>query len=154
MSTALDVEKSISFDGETKPQANSPGSGPPVFVVFTSINGTLNALGEASQLAERLKAGIEILAIQTIPYCLPLDDPSVPSKFLAGRLQKMAAHFPGRIRISPYLCRDLLDALKRILNRNCPVVMGVWKRWWPTRDQRTARRLRRAGYNVILVETR
>ena len=65
----------------------------------------------------------------------------------------MAAQFPVQIKISAYLCRDPLEALKRILNRNCPVVMGVRKRWWPTRDERVARKLRRAGYNVILVET-
>jgi len=154
MSIALGAEKSISFDCETKLQAIDPGFVQPVFVVFTSINRTLNALEKASQLAKPLQAGIEILVIQTVPYSLPLEDPSVPSKFLVRQLQKMSAQFPGRIRISPYLCRDLLDALKRILNRNCPVVMGVRKRWWPTHEQRAARKLRRAGYNVILVETR
>jgi hypothetical protein len=154
MSTALGVEKPISFDSETKPQIINSGFVQPVFVVFTSINRTLNVLEKASQLAKPLQGGIEVLAIQTVPYSLPLEDPSVPSQFLVSRLEEMAAQFPEQIKISAYLCRDLLDALKRILNRNCAVVMGVRKRWWPTRDQRAARKLRRAGYNVILVESR
>lgn len=154
MSIALGAEKSISCDSETKPQAIGSGFVQPVFVVFTSLDRTLNALEKASQLAKPLQAGIEVLAIQTVPYSLPLEDPSVPSQFLVRRLEEMAAHFPGQFRISAYLCRDLLDALKRILNRDCPVVMGVGNRWWPTREQRAARRLRRAGYNVILAEIR
>lgn len=153
MSTAIGLEKLISLDDVTKPQAISLGFESPVFVLFTSISGTLNALKKASQLAKPLQSGIEILAVQSVPFALPLEDPSVPLEFLIRRLKEVTAQFPAQIKISAYLCRDRLEALKRILNRNCPVVMGVRKRWLPTRDERVAGKLRRDGYNVILVET-
>jgi hypothetical protein len=151
MSTAIGIEKSIGIDGERKPL--SIGSGSPVFVIFTSINQTLKALEKASQLAKFLKSGIEIVALQTVPLERRLDDPPVPFMFLVRRLEEAVAWFPVQIKISAYFCRDLIEALKPILNRNCPVVMGVRKRWWPTRDERVARKLRNAGYNVMLVET-
>ena len=156
MLTAVDVNKLISIDGVIKPPAISIGFGLPVCVVYTSMNPTLIALEKAGPLAKSLKSGIEILAVQTVPFAVPLNDPSVPFEFLVKRLKEMAAQFPELpvpIKISAYLCRDQLEALKRVLNRNCPVVMGVKKKWWPSRDERLARKLRQAGYNVILVET-
>jgi hypothetical protein len=153
MSTAIEIENSIAVDGAMKPQLIGSGSGLPVLVIFTSINQSLKALEEASRLAKSLESEIEIVAPQTVPFELPLDNPRVSFAFLVRQLEEMAAQFPVHIKISPYFCRDLPEALKRILNRNCPVVMGVRKRWWPTRDERVARKLRRVGYNVILVKT-
>jgi hypothetical protein len=153
MSTATALEKLIHIDCVRTPQAISPGYGVPVRVVVTSINHTLKALEEASQLAEHFHSSIEIVAVQTVPYALPLDDPSVPLEFTVKRLEEMAAGFPVQIKISAYLCRDRLEALKRVLNPDCSIVMCVSKRWWPTREERMARKLQGAGYNVILVET-
>ena len=147
------TERSTSTDGAMRLQPIRLGLESPVFVVFTSIDRTLRALEKASQLAKALGSEIEILAVQTVPFTLPLDNPSVPFEFLIRRLKGMVAQFPMRIKISAYICRDRLEALKRVLNYPCPVVMGIRKRWWPTRDERVARKLRRAGYNVILVET-
>jgi len=153
MSTAIGLEKLFRIDHNMKPQAISFGFGSPIFVVFTSIHHTLKALEKASELAKPLRGGIEILAVETVPFALPLDNPPVPSEFLVKRLEEMATRFPGQIKISAYLCRDRLEALTRVLDRNCPVVVGVRKRWWPTRDGRLAQKLRRAGYTVILTET-
>jgi hypothetical protein len=154
MSTVLSIEKFGFIDGETRPEAISIEALLPVFVIFTSMNGTLKALEKASQLAQPLNSGIEMLAVQTVPYALPLDMPFVSSEFLARRLEAMTARFSNPIRISTYLCRDPVVAFRHILNRNCQVVMGIRKKsWWPTRDRRLARKLRRAGFDVILVES-
>jgi hypothetical protein len=153
MSTAIGLEKLFKIDSDVKPQTIGSGSGSPVFVVVTSIDHTLKALEKASQLAEPLQSRIEILAVEEVPFALPLDNPPVSSEYLVRHLEEMAARFPQPIKISAYLCRDQLEALTRVLNRNCPVVMGVRKRWWPTHDEKLARKLCSAGYNVILVET-
>jgi hypothetical protein len=153
MTTAINVFQSIGIDSKSNLQAINANFRLPVFVVFTSIDRTLKALEKACELAMPLQTRIEILAVQTVPFALPLDDPSVPFEFLVKRLGEMAARFPGQIKISAYLCRDLLEALKRVLNRDCLVVLGVRKRWWPTSDERLARKLRDAGCHVILVET-
>ena len=52
-----------------------------------------------------------------------------------------------------YLCRDRWQALEQALRPRSVVVIGGRKRWWPTRESRLARRLRRAGHEVILAET-
>jgi hypothetical protein len=153
MSTTVGIEKLISIEGEIKLQAVSLGFRLPVFVIFTSINRTLKALEKARQLARPLQTGIEIVAVQIVPYALPLDEPPVSFEFVVRRFKEMVDQFPEKIQISAYLCRDPMQAWKRVLKHNCPVVMGVRKRWWPTRDERLARKLRRAGYDVILAET-
>ncbi len=151
MSTAIDARKIISIAGETEPRAIGSGFRSPVRLVFTSFNRTLKALEKAIPLAIPFNREIEILVMQTVPFVLPLDDPSVPLEFLVRRLEEMASGIPQKIRISAYLCRDRLEGLKRVLNRNCPVVIGVRKRWWPTSDERVALKLRRSGYDVITV---
>jgi hypothetical protein len=153
MSTAAAIKQSTGISSEMKLHPIGLELESPVFVVFTSIDRTLHALEKAGQLAKPLRGGIEILVVQTVPFPLQLDDPSIPIDFLVGRLEEIAARFPVQIKISAYLCRERLEALERVLNRNCPVVMGIRKRWWQTRDERVARKLRRAGYTVILVET-
>jgi hypothetical protein len=153
MSTAIGINKSIRIEGEIKMQAIGSGFRLPVYVIFTSLNQTREALEKASKLAKSVQTGIEILAVQIVPFQLALDKPPVPFEFLVRRLEEMADHFPEPIRISAYLCRYPMEALKRVLKHDCPVVMGIRKRWWPTRDERLARRLRRAGYNVMLIET-
>jgi hypothetical protein len=140
-------------DKEPKLQTASPGLSLSVSVIFTSMNWTLKALEKALQLANRLHTGIEILVLQVVPFALPLDKPPVQVEIFAKGLEEIASRFPGKTQISVYLCRDRGEALKRILNRNYPVVMGFRKRWWPSRDERLARELRRGGYDVQLVET-
>ena len=147
------MDASASICGAMKLQPIRFGLESPVLAVLTSINRTLLALEKAGQLVEPLTSGIGIPAVQTVPHAPPQDGPSVPFEFLVRRLGERAAQFPMQTMISSYLCRDRLEALKRILNRNSLGVTGVMKRWWPTRDKRGAQKLRRAGYNVIFVET-
>lgn len=153
MLTAVDSNKLISIVGEIKPPAINDRSGLPMCIVYTSMNRTLKALEKILEFANPIRTSIEIVAVHTVPFMLSLDEPPVPFKFIIRSLEKLVARFPEQTRISAYLCRDSLEALKRVLDHHCPVVMGIKKRWWPTRDQRLARKLRRAGYNVIIIET-
>jgi len=153
MSTTTGSEKLISIRvTDAEPPSISPDSELSVFVVFTSINWTLKALERAREIARPFGANIAVIAIQVVPYPLPLDRPPVSVDFVAKRFEERASELSERTKVSAYLCRDPLLALKRILNPNCPVVMGIRKRWWPTADERLARKLRRAGYDIILVE--
>ena len=56
--------------GLQKPAADAKT---PVFLIFTSTNRTSRALEPARMLAERAGAGLEVVALQTVPYPLPLD---------------------------------------------------------------------------------
>ena len=153
MSMVEGAEKSNRPEREIEPEAIGSALRLPVFVIFTSVNPTLKALGKAGQLAALLQTSIEVLVVQVVPYLLPLDEPPVRSEFIANRFEEMAGPFPEKTTISTYLCRDPMQAMEHVLQHDCWIVMGVKKWWWPTRDERLARKLRHAGYNVILVET-
>jgi hypothetical protein len=124
-------------------------------VIFTSVRQTLKAYERALELAKPLGAGVIVLAVQVIPFALPIDEPPVSFEFIVGQFETQALDKHGEPHIVAYLCRDPLEVYKRILNRFSPVVIGTEKskRWLPTREKRLARQLRRAGYEVILVET-
>ncbi len=156
MAITIHTEKFASIKtGDEHPDTTPPetSSGLSVFVVFTSINWTLKALEKARDIARPLRANIVVLAVQVVPFPLPLDKPPVSMEFVVRCFEEKLGESDGTTHISAYLCRDLMEAFKRILIRGCPVVIGMNERWWPTRNERLARKLRRAGYSVISVKT-
>jgi hypothetical protein len=146
-----DIARAAERDSEAQPIR--PTFEPSVYVVFTSTGPTLKALEKANELAKPLGAHIYVVAMQAVPYPLPLDMHPNPFEFIIRRFEEAVGQSPGKARIFAYLCRDLLQAFKQILYRDFPVVIGIRKKLWPSRDKRLARKLRRAGYKVILVET-
>jgi hypothetical protein len=153
MATTIDKENPVEMRGDVestpiglKPQVSS------VVVIFTSTKRTLRALEKANELAENLQTKIMVVAAQVVPFPMQLDQPPVPFEFVIKQFASAVANLDG-IRIVPYLCRDQFEAYKRILRRNSPVVIGIKKRWWSTREERLARKLQRAGFNMVLVET-
>jgi hypothetical protein len=124
-----------------------------IFVVFTTLELTAAALKRASALACNLGARIVVLAARIVPYPLALTTPPVQPSFDERRLRGIAAGCPVETAVVLCLCRDLWQSLSLALTPNALVVLGVRKRWWPTRETRLARKLRRAGYEVITAET-
>ena len=49
--------------------------------------------------------------------------------------------------------RDPAETLAAVLKPDSVVVLGGRKRWWPTTEERLARKLRRIGHEVIFTET-
>jgi hypothetical protein len=124
-----------------------------ISVVFTSVESTLIALKEAGNLANSLGASIMLLVPQVVPYPLDLETPPVLVEFNENRFRVIAKQSPVETSVQIYLCRDRFEALTAVLKPGSIVVLGGKKRWWPTEDQRLARRLGRAGYEVIFKET-
>ena len=123
-----------------------------ISVVFTSVKATLAALKDAGGLADRLGARITLLVPQIVPYPLPLTSPPVLIDWNERRFRTIAEESPVETRVNIYLCRDALETLKGALRPHSIVVLGGCKRWWPTRESRLARALRRAGHEVIFSE--
>jgi hypothetical protein len=130
-----------------------PAFQPTAFVIYTAAKWTMKALEKAYQMMQPIGGHIEIVALQVVPYPLPLDRPPVRFEFMIRHLEKLVARIPEQINISTFLCREPLEALKQILPRGYCVVIGTKKRWWPTNEKRLAGKLRRAGYPAILVES-
>jgi hypothetical protein len=124
-----------------------------IAVLFTSVESTLAALKEAATLANQLSAHIRLIVPQIVPYPLPLENPSVQLEFSKSRFRVMVSESGVETSVQIYLCRDPFTALKSALQPGSIVVLGGPKRWWPTESQMLARRLRRAGYEVIFKET-
>jgi soluble P-type ATPase len=122
-------------------------------VIFTSVSQTLKAYERALDLAKPLGAGVIVLAVQVIPFALPIDEPPVSFEFIVDQFETQALDKYGEPHIVAYLCRDPLEVYKRILNRFSPVVIGTEKRkrWLPTREKRLARKLRRMGIRTVMI---
>jgi hypothetical protein len=48
-----------------------------------------------------------------------------------------------------YLCRDRVEALTAVLRPHSLIVIGNGGSWWPSEEKRMARKLRRAGHEVV-----
>jgi hypothetical protein len=124
-----------------------------IAVVFTSVEPTLRALKQAGVLAHRLNSQVRLVVPQIVPYPLPLTSPPVLLDFNERRFFAVASESHVETTVCIYLCRDRWDALELVLKPRSLVVIGLRKRWWPTAETRLARGLRRAGHEVIVVET-
>jgi hypothetical protein len=137
---------------EIQQHESHPEKHQPIYVVFTSPEGTRKAVEKAGKFMDFSKHAIEVLGVKTVPYALPLDEPPVPLEVFAGNLKEIAREFPPIKKVSAYLCRDELETFKQVLKPSCPVVMGVRKTLWPDHNRHLAQKLRHAGYDVILIE--
>ena len=124
-----------------------------VAVVFTSVEATIGALRRAGTLAHQLNARIDLLVLQIVPYPLPITSPPVLLDFSERRFRVIARESTVETTVHIYLCRDRVETLAKVLRPNSLVVIGDRKQWWPTAGKRLAKQLRRAGHEVIMVET-
>jgi hypothetical protein len=123
-----------------------------VAVVFTTAAATVAALRMADALASQLGACIRMLVPQVVPYPLPLQSPPILLDFSEQRFREIALESGVGTTVQIYLCRDKLETLQSVLAPRSVVVIGGQRRWWPTREARLARKLRRAGQEVIFAE--
>ena len=135
-----------------KAKTASTESQRPVFVLFTSQGRTLKALQHAGELAEQIGGRVVIVAIQVVPFPLPLEDASAPMEFMVKRFAETVENIYPNVSIAAYLCRDRLEALKKVIAHDSPILIGARKRWWKTHDEKLADTLRGAGFAVLRVD--
>jgi hypothetical protein len=124
-----------------------------ISVLFTSVEATLAALKRAGELAHSLGVRLTLLVPQIVPFPLPLESPPVLLDWNEHRFSVIAQKSPVETTVRIYLCRDRMETLESVLSPHSIVVVGARKRWWPTAEERMARKLRRAGHEVILTPT-
>ena len=125
-----------------------------IFVLFTGVRKTLDALWSAGRLARDLDVHIEIIVPEIVPYPLPLDEPPVLRSFRNHRYRTIVEQAGIDTSIHVCLCREPREAVDRLLNPGSIVVLGTRHRWWPTREYRFGRWLRTKGYHVIFAGAR
>ena len=136
-----------------RPPVEEVGQKLNIAVVFTSLEATHAALKEAGALASSLGARITLLVPQVVPYPLPLESPQVLASFNEERFRMMASESPVETSVQIYLCRDQFETLTSVLNPGSIVALGGRNRWWPTREKSLARKLIKAGHEVLFKET-
>ena len=124
-----------------------------VTVVYTSDQATLSAMQKAAMLAGSLQARLTLVYPEIVPFPRPVTSPPVLPDFTERRLRTIASQVAVDTEIHICLCRDREDALAATLRPRSLVVLGGRKRWWPTAEKSLARKLRRAGHEVIFTET-
>ncbi len=142
--------------GRIKVQPQSPIRDPqssslPVAVVYTSASATVLALKRAGNLAKELDARIRVIVPQVVPYPLPLDQPAVYPERAARRFLTRIDGHSIESQIEVLLCRDAAQAIHQMVAPESLLVLGGRASWWPTREKRLAKDLRRAGHHVIFV---
>ncbi|MGA2118824.1 MAG: hypothetical protein ABSH56_29240 [Bryobacteraceae bacterium] len=131
------------------PAAGEANSELNIAVIFTSIPSTLSALRTAATLANRLRARVTLMVPQVVPYPLPLYTPAVPLDFTERRFRVLAEESPVETAVRIYLCRDRAETLTAVLRPHSLIVIGNSGSWWPSEEKRMARKLRRAGHEVV-----
>ena len=94
-----------------------------------------------------------IVMMNVIPYPLSLDSPPVRRDFSERRLVEIASASPIETTVHLCMCRQRLETLIALLRPRSLLVIGGHKSWWPTKEEKLARELRRAGHEVILAES-
>jgi hypothetical protein len=122
-----------------------------VFVLCTTGELARAALAEAGVLLRNLAVEFTLLAVEVVPFPLPLERPAVAPDFLARRLQAIAGEIEARVDVQLIFARDSYLAIERVLRSHSLVVVAAKKRWWPTSEAKLARRLGRAGHSVAIV---
>jgi hypothetical protein len=120
-----------------------------VVVLHTNTSDTLHALKTAAQLAQDLSARIRLLVLEVVPYPLPLHQPDVSLPYTQRRFRTLAENAVIETIVDIHLVRDPQKALDSILEPQSVVVMGSRRGWWPTAHRRMAKRLERAGHQVV-----
>ena len=128
-----------------------------VNVIFTEPKGTLAALQTAGKLAQGLGAQVHLVALQLVPFPLPLDQPQVSVEFKKGMLSELICDADLNSQNTTadlYLFRDQKQALRGLLKPNSLVVLGGKKHWWPTPESRLEGQLLAEGHNVVFTATK
>jgi hypothetical protein len=120
--------------------------------VFTTIEGTLSALKHAGAMANDLAAVVRVLVVESVPYPLPLNRPPIARAFRLRQFRLLSCQGAVEMQIELRLCRDARRCLRDSLAQESLVIIGGKRSWfWPTREIRLARILRKSGHHVVFV---
>lgn len=128
-------------------------SGFALFVVFTTVQDTLLGLQAVDQLTNDFAVRIHLLVPDDAGQSISLITPTVLADFTARYFLTVMPHAPGvQIKLTRY--PPGTNDLWEILPPNSFIVLaGNTRRFWPSPEQRFARRLRQAGHEVIFFST-
>jgi hypothetical protein len=129
------------------------GTGLVINVIFIRTASTLQCLRKVAALAGGLNARIRLIVPRIVPYALPLDRPAVSADYERRRFRALAGIAGIEMRIEILYGREAEHIVAQALEPHSLVLVGGWRRWWPSRARRYRKQLESAGHRVIFVET-
>jgi hypothetical protein len=140
--------------GAVKPHARPAArqAQPQAFVVFTSVDATLDAVRAAHDLARPMGFGVTVVHFRPVSYAVALESPIGTSPAESGEFaERMQSEgVPAEIRVC--LCRSEREAAATVIPPQSLVVVGGRRAWWPTPASRWQRMLESLGHRVVLVD--
>jgi len=124
-----------------------------IAIVFTSLSATVSAIEHTAALLQGLHFRMSLVWPQTVPSVLSLDEPAISTEFSKRVLLNLARLSPSISRVQLCFCRHRLEALASLISAQSPIVIGTRKSLWSLSEKKLARGLRRAGYNVLLIQS-
>jgi hypothetical protein len=145
-----------------EPTSGEPDPGPQggggsrfeIAVVYTRESATLAALRHAARLAKGSGRPVALVVPLLVPFPQPLDQPLESREWIHRRFAALASLSPVETQVHIYLCRDRAQAVADYVPPRAVTLIGRRARWWPfTAEATLARRLTRAGREVVCVES-
>ena len=120
-------------------------------IPFTTPELTRVALRHAGVCTD-LDVQVSLVEVQVVPFPCPMDSPPVDIEFSENRLQGLLKEsgLPGQTVVLH--SRNWFDGFGRVVEPGSLVVLAARRRWWrPTREEKLARALSKAGHHVMLL---
>src|SRR5437899_13036014 len=121
-----------------------------VVIPYTTPELTRAALRHAGVCSD-LDVHVALLDIQVVPFPCPLNQPPINKEFSKRRLQQLLQENRLSGQAAVVYTRDWFEAFEKMLEPKSLVILATKKRWWPTRQDKLARTLAKAGHQVMLL---
>ena len=121
-----------------------------VVVPYTTPDLTRAALRHAGVCTD-LDVRVRLVDIQIVPFPCPLNRPPINKDFSEERLRTLLDQSELHGNVAVLYTRGWLEGFKKVMEPGSLVILVAKKRWWPTREERLARTLMKAGYDVMLL---
>jgi hypothetical protein len=143
----------------TRPRTGtSHSSAPPasvctqeIFVVTTSVAGTVAAGEVAAALARALDAPITLIDFRFRSHGLGVQGQAECFRDEIAQLLERLKDAQLDVRVRVYVCRETQSAVDVAFRPHSLIVIGARPSRWPTRFERLRRRLERHGHFVVFV---
>jgi hypothetical protein len=123
--------------------------GPSIHIIATNDDGTHAALTEARRLTRPSSGRVIILVPQFVSFVEPPASPC-ESVALTDRYRGLAAAAGVEAVVRVCVCNRVDDLFRWMLSKDSRVIVGGrHRRFWPTAEQRLARRLKTLGHDVV-----
>jgi len=121
-----------------------------IVVPYTTPELTRAALRHSAACKD-LDVRVFLVDVQVVPFPCPLDQPPINKEHTKHRLQGFLNEDGLSGDAAVLYARNWLEAFRKLLGPHSVVVLATRRRWWPTRERKLARALKKAGHHVMLL---